>query len=315
MITTAVGDQTIQNQRYRSEIWRQGSNNNERVQSQEEENRFQRLVSSIFQTSSYVSSHEPQANNASITSVSDIRRNSITSVSLHANRPHSAPRHCPMFRRQQEVKEQAIFFIAAFLCTYSLSYINRIVQQVTGKSPFWLHLMARTLSSFQGFFNILVYTRPHVAKLRRTQTDLSWFGAFWAVVKKGGDNDTPYARRNSLPVTRHVGEAQVVNQQTTSLRPNFGQAFPTPRRESAVESNRVVQQKPRLRSSENSLLFMKSKLNAGKEMEENEMDEIDRNQGKQKVDEDSGSFHSSFSEHEEMFAVPNISNVGEDDDQ
>ncbi len=40
-----------------------------------------------------------------------------------------------------------------------------------------------------GFFNILVYTRPHVVTVRRRHGDYLWLRAFLCVVKSCGDHD------------------------------------------------------------------------------------------------------------------------------
>ena len=273
-ITTAVGDQANQTRRYRSEIWR---NNSEAEQTQE--SRIRRLISSIFP--SHVSTHEPQM--TTITSVSQIRRNSHTSVSYAPSRRHSntsilgneaTSRVNPVLRRHQEVKEQAIFFIVAFVCTYMVSYIHRIYEQINGTSPFWLRLIARVLNSLQGFFNILVYTRPHVTSLRRRHKELNWFQAFWAVVKKGGDNDRPNARRNSslaasrrvsIPAQAHTPRHRQQEQDIALLR------------NVPIEETKQANSAQLPRSLNNSFLNLSRKSRSSKsndELGENEMNQI-----------------------------------------
>lgn len=39
----------------------------------------------------------------------------------------------------------------------------------------------------QGFFNIIVFTRPHVVTLKKYDNELSTMEAIWEVVKSGGD--------------------------------------------------------------------------------------------------------------------------------
>ena len=55
-------------------------------------------------------------------------------------------------------------------------------------------MLSRTFFPLQGFFNLLVYTYPHVSAYRRSR-NVSWFNAFKSIIKKGGDNDEHNALR------------------------------------------------------------------------------------------------------------------------
>ena len=62
-------------------------------------------------------------------------------------------------------------------------------------------VLVRIFNPLQGALNILVFTRPHVAKELSRNSNLSWWGAFKKVIKSGGDDGderTNRLRRGSL---------------------------------------------------------------------------------------------------------------------
>ncbi len=77
---------------------------------------------------------------------------------------------------------QGLLYILAFFFVYMFSFIARIFVQVTGGVPFALLFLARTLNPLQGFFNMLIFTRMSVSKLR-SQSGLSWIKAIWVVLR------------------------------------------------------------------------------------------------------------------------------------
>lgn len=58
-----------------------------------------------------------------------------------------------------------------------------------------LLVLVRLFNPLQGMLNILVFTRPHVAKERTKNPSLSWWGAFKKVVASGGDDDDERTNR------------------------------------------------------------------------------------------------------------------------
>lgn len=109
--------------------------------------------------------------------------------------------------RNTQVVQQACLFIFAFMATLLPTFINRLYEEANGSSPFWLRLLARTAISMQGFFNVLVYTKPSVESIRKVRPDISWICAFLIVVKSGGDHDGNRLRGlRSLSRIREIGE-------------------------------------------------------------------------------------------------------------
>jgi len=55
---------------------------------------------------------------------------------------------------------------------------------------FVIVLLARIFTPLQGFLHVFVFSRPHVASLRRNNPEFSWVKAFWLTLCKGGDNNS-----------------------------------------------------------------------------------------------------------------------------
>jgi hypothetical protein len=106
-----------------------------------------------------------------------------------------------MVQRMREISIRAAAYIIGFLMTYIFSIVYRL-WQLQGGVPFFIIFFARFFYPLQGFFNVLIYTYPHVESFRRNHDQCSWLRAFIEVVKSGGDNDDIRAgktnRRSSL---------------------------------------------------------------------------------------------------------------------
>ena len=87
--------------------------------------------------------------------------------------------------------------------TYIFSVTARFLQMQGKEIPFALLLLARFFIPLQGFFNVMVYMRPHIVSLRRSNPEYSWTKALLIVFKAGGDNDS-------------AGQSQRSNQQPAS---------------------------------------------------------------------------------------------------
>ena len=84
---------------------------------------------------------------------------------------------------------QARWYVVAFILTHACPIIV-IATEFGGKRPaLGVLLVARFLVPLQGLFNIIVYTRPQVNKLRLRNPAMSRWAAFKKVVASGGDDD------------------------------------------------------------------------------------------------------------------------------
>jgi hypothetical protein len=92
--------------------------------------------------------------------------------------------------RMKEISYRAIFYIISFFFAFIFSAIHRLMEVYSSSvPPFTIILLARLFYPLQGFFNILVYTYPHVQSYRRNHSEVSYFRAFVQVIKSGGDSD------------------------------------------------------------------------------------------------------------------------------
>jgi hypothetical protein len=110
--------------------------------------------------------------------------NATSPLAARLSRPSRA-----MVQRLRDISSRAYAYIVGYLMTYSFSIIFRLWQLKTPDVPFIVIMLARILYPLQGFFNVVIYTYPHVVSCRRNHGDYSWLKAFWEVLKSGGDSD------------------------------------------------------------------------------------------------------------------------------
>jgi hypothetical protein len=92
-------------------------------------------------------------------------------------------------QRRKTLTRRAIAYIAGFILTYIFSFIYRFLV-VAGYQPhFMLDFLSKFFLPLQGFFNLLIYTYPHVVSYRQSNPRSTYFRALWEVVKSGGDSD------------------------------------------------------------------------------------------------------------------------------
>ena len=92
-------------------------------------------------------------------------------------------------RRAKEAKNQAFLYIFGFFITNIFIVAGGIHHQLGHYDSFVMLVLISVFSPLQGLTNVLVYTYPHVAALRRSNTDDSWWKAFRSTIISGGDHD------------------------------------------------------------------------------------------------------------------------------
>lgn len=102
--------------------------------------------------------------------------------------------------RERQVKIQALLYIGGFFMGYIFFSIAAVDVMKAEKFSFALILLREIFYPLQGFINIFVYTYPHVSALRKGDSNLSWFRAFFRTIKSGGDHDDMSNFRN---IRRH----------------------------------------------------------------------------------------------------------------
>ncbi len=132
-------------------------------------------------------------------------------------------------KMKYHLQVQGLLYILSFLLCIPI-FIAHIYKQVTGTVPFPLLFLARTINPFQGFFNMIIYTRIPVSQLR-SKFDISWIKAFSVVLRckedqfvstheKAGNGtstftsnrNTKHYRRSSLQIQlRHAIDKQEID--------------------------------------------------------------------------------------------------------
>jgi hypothetical protein len=107
----------------------------------------------------------------------------------------------------KEVIIMSSLYTGAFLITCFFPILGAIISSTKdGREniPFSIVLLSRIFNPLQGFFNMLVYTRPHVSSLRRSH-GYSRIKAFWVTIfKYGGDIPHEGSRRRRLLRPMHT---------------------------------------------------------------------------------------------------------------
>ena len=109
----------------------------------------------------------------------------------------------PNTSAETEAIVQALLYTGCFVLTNVFAVAVRSIQMQGKEIPFALLLLARFFFPLQGFCNIMVYMRPHIISLRRSNPEYSWIKSSVVVFKGGGDNDC-------------AGQSQRINQQPAS---------------------------------------------------------------------------------------------------
>lgn len=112
--------------------------------------------------------------------------------------------------RTREILRQAVLYFFAFLLTYGFIFLAEIVEGIYGTDnvPFFFYILNDIFLPLQGFFNIIVFMRPHISKFRRRNPGYSYFKAFFMCLKNidltraDTQGSVPSSRRR--PSSRHM---------------------------------------------------------------------------------------------------------------
>ena len=99
-------------------------------------------------------------------------------------------------KRSRLIMNQAISYVCAYLLVFMFPTIFFITQTegAPEQSVFIVFAIAQILFPLQGFFNLLIYLQPKMARLRRENQNLGYLSAFWLASKPEGPV-SPRARR------------------------------------------------------------------------------------------------------------------------
>lgn len=96
-------------------------------------------------------------------------------------------------RLRRAMLNQSCLYIVAYFATYSIIWVWLIYEQIADSNADSFLIPINLTYPLGGMFNILVFTRPSVAILRRSPSKrYSWLKAFALVVKAGGEVPSEY---------------------------------------------------------------------------------------------------------------------------
>jgi len=165
--------------------------------------RFGTTAFSFLSTSSrFTSTHATTARAATTRNQQQQEDGETEQVSSPTSASTVAERLYRPSRKLRETSNRAIGYVVGFLLTYTLALILGMIMIIRSSilPPFGIILLTKFFLPLQGFFNVIVYTYPHVVSYRRNHSEYSWVCAFWKVVKNGGDSTNyrqPTQRRRS----------------------------------------------------------------------------------------------------------------------
>jgi hypothetical protein len=90
-----------------------------------------------------------------------------------------------LYRRETVL--QGSLYVGSFLITYAVTLVVIISSFFMSSIPEWVNTVTFATYPVMGLFNILIYTRPKVQKLRYICPELSWLKSFLLVIKAGGE--------------------------------------------------------------------------------------------------------------------------------
>lgn len=101
----------------------------------------------------------------------------------------------------REAVIQACLYVLGYVAVYIIPFVTCLKMLVNVRSidnsQFPILMVA--LFPLGGLYNILVYTRPNISALRRTEPNLSWFKAFLLVIQAGGEVPSTTRTRSCVP--------------------------------------------------------------------------------------------------------------------
>jgi len=118
----------------------------------------------------------------------------------NTNRPSiSSPRISSMIQHREATKIQGLFYIGAYFCTFIFPLIHQLIYVFSGHFYYALLILQNITAPLQGFFNFIVYIRPHVKEFSIDYPDMTYFHVFLkAIQSKGDEHHRRPRRRRSL---------------------------------------------------------------------------------------------------------------------
>ena len=124
---------------------------------------------------------------------------------------------------RREIIIQACCFIAAFSVTFCLYMCLNFALLLGHTPPMILVQISATLYPLGGLFNVIAYLRPKAACIRIEDPEVSWFQAFWVVIKASCGTPTTRMESVQTPGVAHEGEGiPTRSEKSTAFKPLAG---------------------------------------------------------------------------------------------
>jgi len=107
-----------------------------------------------------------------------------------------------MIQQREDTKMQGLLYIGSYCCTYTFPLIHQIVYITTDQSYYVLLILQNITTPLQGFFNFIVYIRPHIKEFSIDYPDLSFSHVFLKAIQSKGDEHHRRPRRRRSLATR-----------------------------------------------------------------------------------------------------------------
>ena len=153
----------------------------------------------------------------------DAKEDSIGSGGLDRRSGPSVNQDCEskIIAIRREIMIQACCFIAAYSVTFCLYTCLNFALLLGHTPPMILIQISATLFPLGGLFNVIAYLRPKAACIRIEDPEVSWFQAFWVVIK--ASCWTPTMESIQTPGVVHKGEGiQTRPEKSVAFKPLEG---------------------------------------------------------------------------------------------
>jgi len=114
--------------------------------------------------------------------------------------------------RSREARKQAFLFVGSFSVCYTFVWINGTLENLNIEPPYILRLCLWLFFPLQGFFNVFIFTHPHVVTLMQKGEELTRWQALWKVIRSGGDVSRKLRPINTVMKRRSSLYWKVLNQ-------------------------------------------------------------------------------------------------------
>ncbi|GFH61781.1 hypothetical protein CTEN210_18257 [Chaetoceros tenuissimus] len=141
--------------------------------------------------------------NATEENVNEIEENVNETEEIDAVRANRKAKNRLVLTKQAFL--QSLLYVLAFILVYTPPLTGLILRRFANEkgSPMWKFWLSALLTPLTGVFNILIYTRPKVLKLKETLPNASTFELLTVIVLSGGEIPSMADLLQAITASRH----------------------------------------------------------------------------------------------------------------